>query len=131
MAPPHMMNQPPPQAQSGSSGFTRLNPPNPRGPNSINPQAQPQLDPFQLRDNHFREQILTETLFLNRQLISSLQETNKSTLNAIHSLTNIVGPLLEHKDRDNRRLRRLLSQRYGVTTEEELMQEQVQADLVR
>jgi hypothetical protein len=40
-------------------------------------------------------------------------------------ISSMVAPLLESKERENRKLKRLLSERYGLTTEEEIMNAEV------
>ena len=73
------------------------------------------------RDNMFREQMFGETMHINKSLVASLQETNHSTLQAIQMITSMVGPLLESKDRENRKLKRMLSERYGMNGEDDIL----------
>lgn len=36
-------------------------------------------------------------------------------------ITSMVGPLLESKDRENRKLKRMLSDRYGISNDEDIL----------
>jgi hypothetical protein len=40
-------------------------------------------------------------------------------------IANMVGPVLESRDRDNRRLKRMLADRWGVEGEEDLLLNQI------
>lgn len=40
-------------------------------------------------------------------------------------ITSMMAPLLEAKERENRKLKRLLSERHGITTEDDLIQSEV------
>ena len=43
-------------------------------------------------------------------------------------IANMVGPVIESRDRDNRRLKRLLANRYGVDGEEEILNQELRTN---
>lgn len=58
-------------------------------------------------------------------MIYTMQEINKSTLQCIQSITSMMGPLLDAKERENRKLKRILSERIGIETEDDILHAEI------
>ena len=73
------------------------------------------------RDSQVKDMLFGETFQQNKSMIYTMQEINKSTLQCIQSITSMMAPLLDAKERENRKLKRILSERHGIETEEDIL----------
>ena len=58
----------------------------------------------------FRDSMFQETLIVNWQLLTSLQETSRGAIQCAQMIAGIIVPMLQVKDKENRRLKRMLKE---------------------
>lgn len=68
-----------------------------------------------LREMQFRDQVFAETMMTNKSLVASMQQTNQMTLECIQTITGMMGPLLKATEKENKKLKRMLSERHGIS----------------
>lgn len=97
----HYGGMPPPGPAHSGANFNRL------------PINKPP-DPIMMREMQFRDQVFAETMMTNKSLVASMQQTNQMTLECIQTITGMMGPLLRSTEKENKKLKRMLSERHGV-----------------
>lgn len=58
-------------------------------------------------------------------LESGYKELTQGAIDSIKVLALMIGPLLDTKERENRKLKRLLSERYNINNDNELLEEDI------